>query len=654
MERPGKVGRALAADPAAAARLRGQRPGALLGPHRTLPAGRRRGQHPGGEPLHRRAVLPPAAQAGAQRPAAPADHLHAEEHAAHEGRLVHPGGLADGHFQSVIDDPYGSASGANRMAVKRLILCAGKIAHELEGDQRARAATTSRSPGSSCSTRPGGRHPRDDRLVPEPRAGSTWVQEEPRNMGAWERMHRELSRTLPHGVRLEYVGRARRASSSEGYPKAHQTEQERVLAAAFDQGSATRVTTDGGAARVVVLGGGPAGDVAALRAAQLGADGTLIERAELGGTCSTAAASPPRPCWRPPTCCASSAAPTSSAAGRRGRLRLPEDDGPQGGDRPEDAPGGRGRGQAQGREGRLRPGDRRRRRGRGRRRALPLRPPDRLRRHRALGPARLRHGPPGGDDLRRRAAARGGAREHADRRRRRDRLRVRQPVRPARQRDHGRRDPPAPARRRGQPHRLPVPAAAGEGGRQGAPRPPGRRGRRVPRGRGHGPPRRRHDHHGREAARVGRPPLAGRRHRPAGGRRRGDRARPRGGRRVPAHRQPEGLGGRRLHRRAPAGAPGLGRGGPRGRERAGRQAAADGPHRGPELHLHPPRDRHRRPERRRRRGGRPPGQDRAGALRRVGQGARRGRARRLRAARLGRRRPACCSAPRSWACTPSR
>ena len=37
--------------------------------------------------------------------------------------------------------------------------------------------------------------------------------------------------------------------------------------------------------RVVVLGGGPAGDVAALRAAQLGAETTLIERAELGGTC---------------------------------------------------------------------------------------------------------------------------------------------------------------------------------------------------------------------------------------------------------------------------------------------------------------------------------------------------------------------------------
>ncbi len=35
----------------------------------------------------------------------------------------------------------------------------------------------------------------------------------------------------------------------------------------------------------MVLGGGPAGDVAALRAAQLGAEVTLVERRELGGTC---------------------------------------------------------------------------------------------------------------------------------------------------------------------------------------------------------------------------------------------------------------------------------------------------------------------------------------------------------------------------------
>ena len=42
---------------------------------------------------------------------------------------------------------------------------------------------------------------------------------------------------------------------------------------------------EGRRTRLVVLGGGPAGDVAALRGAQLGADVTLVERAELGGTC---------------------------------------------------------------------------------------------------------------------------------------------------------------------------------------------------------------------------------------------------------------------------------------------------------------------------------------------------------------------------------
>ena len=52
-------------------------------------------------------------------------------------------------------------------------------------------------------------------------------------MGAWEFVRRQLERLLPEGVPLDYCGRARRASPSEGYPQAHQAEQERVLAAAL-------------------------------------------------------------------------------------------------------------------------------------------------------------------------------------------------------------------------------------------------------------------------------------------------------------------------------------------------------------------------------------------------------------------------------------
>jgi dihydrolipoamide dehydrogenase len=37
--------------------------------------------------------------------------------------------------------------------------------------------------------------------------------------------------------------------------------------------------------KIVVLGGGPGGYVAAIRAAQLGAEVTLIEKNKIGGTC---------------------------------------------------------------------------------------------------------------------------------------------------------------------------------------------------------------------------------------------------------------------------------------------------------------------------------------------------------------------------------
>ena len=61
----GEVGPDLAADPAAAARLRGRRPRALERPDRALHPARRRGQHPARQPHHRRPVLPPAAPPGA-------------------------------------------------------------------------------------------------------------------------------------------------------------------------------------------------------------------------------------------------------------------------------------------------------------------------------------------------------------------------------------------------------------------------------------------------------------------------------------------------------------------------------------------------------------------------------------------------------------
>ena len=48
-----------------------------------------------------------------------------------------------------------------------------------------------------------------------------WVQEEPRNMGAWKVMQRRMPELLPEGVELSYVGRPPRASPGEGYAVAH-------------------------------------------------------------------------------------------------------------------------------------------------------------------------------------------------------------------------------------------------------------------------------------------------------------------------------------------------------------------------------------------------------------------------------------------------
>jgi 2-oxoglutarate dehydrogenase E1 component len=60
-----------------------------------------------------------------------------------------------------------------------------------------------------------------------------WVQEEPRNQGAWGFVRERLQRVLPAGATLGYAGRPERASPAEGYPAAHAKEQARIVAEAL-------------------------------------------------------------------------------------------------------------------------------------------------------------------------------------------------------------------------------------------------------------------------------------------------------------------------------------------------------------------------------------------------------------------------------------
>jgi 2-oxoglutarate dehydrogenase E1 component len=132
--------------------------------------------------------------------------------------------LSGGGFAPVLDDPQ-----ADHDAVRRLILCQGKVYYDIVGhDARAGASETAVA--------------RLEQLYPFPvRAAAqllrsyprletvVWAQEEPQNMGAWRAIRHRLEEALPQGVKLRYAGRPWRASPSEGYPTAHLREQDRIV-----------------------------------------------------------------------------------------------------------------------------------------------------------------------------------------------------------------------------------------------------------------------------------------------------------------------------------------------------------------------------------------------------------------------------------------
>ena len=142
--------------------------------------------------------------------------------------------LSGGQFNYVIDDPTGRP---RRDRVTRMRLCTGKIFHELD-------AHASRAGAEDLVL------VRVEMLAPFPHEAVravieryprltdvSWVQEEPRNMGAWDFVNRNMSSCLPGEIRLGYIGREPRASPSEGWPQAHVTEQQRILAATFEGAS---------------------------------------------------------------------------------------------------------------------------------------------------------------------------------------------------------------------------------------------------------------------------------------------------------------------------------------------------------------------------------------------------------------------------------
>ena len=139
--------------------------------------------------------------------------------------------LAEGRFHEVLDD--GSAR-EHAAAVTKVILCSGKVYYDLA------AVAAQREFNPIAIVRVEQLYPIPDValrtvLANYPQVDEVrWVQEEPRNMGAWAFVHGRLRNILPESVQLSYVGRPYRASTAEGYPAAHAAEQGRIVGEALE------------------------------------------------------------------------------------------------------------------------------------------------------------------------------------------------------------------------------------------------------------------------------------------------------------------------------------------------------------------------------------------------------------------------------------
>jgi 2-oxoglutarate dehydrogenase E1 component len=139
--------------------------------------------------------------------------------------------LAAGTFHPVLDD---ARAARQREAVRRAVLCSGKVWTDLEGDQR-RAADDSLAVLRIEELHPFPGAELQAILSAYPNLREvTWLQEEPKNMGAWWFVESRLREVLGAGQDLQYVGRPAMASPSEGWSDAHAAEQRRIVEAVLE------------------------------------------------------------------------------------------------------------------------------------------------------------------------------------------------------------------------------------------------------------------------------------------------------------------------------------------------------------------------------------------------------------------------------------
>jgi 2-oxoglutarate dehydrogenase E1 component len=139
--------------------------------------------------------------------------------------------FTDGQFQTVIDDP---AAPADRDSVRRVILCAGKTYWMLK-DGRDKNQVR-----DVALVRLEQFYPFPEKALNEVfrkyrrAAEICWVQEEPRNRGAWSFLQPRLLEMLPEQAMLGYHGRDEAASPATGSMYTHKSEESEIVAHALE------------------------------------------------------------------------------------------------------------------------------------------------------------------------------------------------------------------------------------------------------------------------------------------------------------------------------------------------------------------------------------------------------------------------------------
>jgi 2-oxoglutarate dehydrogenase E1 component len=138
--------------------------------------------------------------------------------------------LTDGTFQLVIDDP----TNPPRERVRRLLFCSGKIYFALDMARKNMGIENTAIV-------------RVEQLYPYPQkelqtilakyrnaTEVCWVQEEPRNRGAWPFMSDHLQPILPETSVLMYFGRDEAASPAVGSKKVSDSEEGEIISRALE------------------------------------------------------------------------------------------------------------------------------------------------------------------------------------------------------------------------------------------------------------------------------------------------------------------------------------------------------------------------------------------------------------------------------------